>query len=138
MIFQKDADRTRGDDFGDSSDHGSEISGSLGRDTKVDRSLSAAWHPLSGADHPRTYRVLRTTEGNGWREFAAKRAGVSINLDRGDTSMTSALRGGRGVTQNVKIALIRCMIGIVTRERGKKSKISRSSIKHRPQNGMMI
>ena len=96
MTFQKDADRTRGDDFGDSSDHGSEISGSLGRDTKVDRSLSAAWHPLSGADHPRTYRVLRTTEGNGWREFAAKRAGVSINLDRGDTSMTSAPRGGRG------------------------------------------
>ena len=52
--------------------------------------------------------------------------------------MTSAPRGGRGVTQNVKIALTSCVIGIVTRERGKKSKISRTSIKHRPQNGMMI
>ena len=53
--------------------------------------------------------------------------------------MTSAPRGGRGETQNVKIALISCVIGIVTRKRGKKSKISRTStIKHRPQNGMMM
>ena len=46
---------------------------------------------------------------------------VGCECLRGDTYMTSAMRGREGVGQNVMIVLIGCVNGTVTRERGSKN-----------------
>ena len=49
--------------------------------------------------------------------YRERQKGVAVLL-RGHTYMTSALRGGRGVVQNVTIVLIGCVNGTVTRGEG--------------------
>ena len=52
---------------------------------------------------------------------------------RGDTYMTSAMRGREGVGLNMMIVLIGCVNGSVIRGRGfKNPKILRTSFKYRP------